>query len=153
LASWPTSCDTPSKRRAEHRDSIRRIVWVDDWPEGNRLEISELQQRFDVVAATSTEAGMDAILSSPEGTAVISDAVRQENGRQNLEAGKQLISHVDEEQPGVPVYIYCGPETAQRYGTELYQAGARLVTDSFAERADNPLGRPQALLQRDREHA
>jgi hypothetical protein len=113
--------------------SIRRIVWVDDRPEGNRLEMAELRERFNVVSATSTEAGMDAISSSPEDTAVISDAVREEDGRQNVAAGKQLIARVAKEHPGIPVYIYCGSETAQRYGTELYQAGARFVTDSFTD--------------------
>ena len=112
--------------------TIRRIVWVDDEPDGNRLEIAELSRRFIVVTATSTKAGL-AKISNPEETAIISDAVRVEAGETNHQAGVDLIEAVKESYPAIPVYVYCGQSTVDEHAEPLELAGARIVTASFAE--------------------
>ena len=112
---------------------IKRIVWVDDRPENNRLEAQELKRRFDVTQVTSTEEGLAEVAKNPVDTAVISDSARDEGGRQNTAAGLELIGKLTEDQPDVPIYVYCGPATAAAYGDDLRRAGARLVTASFSE--------------------
>lgn len=109
---------------------LERVVWVDDEPAGNRLEIAELQKRFDVVPATTTGDGLRELTKSPETTIVITDAVRHEDGRVNLQAGRELIAEIRERYPYVPVYVYCGPGSIGQQGEEL-EVGARLVTSSW----------------------
>jgi Restriction endonuclease len=132
VASGPpqAKADSPQLSR-----TIHRIVWVDDRPEGNRLEVAELQRRFDVVTATSTQEGLARISERPGETAVITDAVRVEGRQENLNAGLKLLQMVRERYPTIPVYVYCGQSTAESYNEPLEQAGARLVTASFTELA------------------
>lgn len=113
---------------------LTRIVWVDDAHErNNRLEIAELRQRFDVLAVGSTGEGLAELEKAPRETAVISDAVRYEDGVKNDRAGAQLLEQVRADHPGVPTYVYCGPTSVQLQGEHLYALGARLVTTSFTE--------------------
>lgn len=115
--------------------TIHRIVWVDDRPEGNRLELAEIGRRFEVVTATSTREGMARVSESPDDTAVITDAVRVEGRRENLEAGLSLLKALREHYATIPAYVFCGQDTAEHYAEPLVQAGARLVTASFTELA------------------
>lgn len=128
VESRPTDPSAPAR-------TIHRIVWVDDRPEGNRLELAELARRFDMVTATSTGDGMARISESPEGTAVITDAVRVEGRQENINAGLELLRQMRERYPAIPVYVFCGPDTAERYAEPLVRAGARLITASFTELA------------------
>ncbi len=114
--------------------TIRQIVWVDDAPAGNRLEINELERRFDVITATSTKQGLSKI-TTPDATMVITDAVRVEAGNVNYEAGLELINALRERYPAVPVYVYCGQDTVEAHSQALETAGARLITSSFTELA------------------
>ncbi|MDQ5807873.1 MAG: hypothetical protein M3320_04290 [Actinomycetota bacterium] len=112
---------------------IRRIVWVDDHPEYNRLEIEELKKRFDVIEATDTNAGLERIATDPVGTAVVTDAVRTEAGERNFHAGRELIEAVRAEHPEMPIFVYCGEDTVRRQEQELLEAGAGVVTASSTE--------------------
>lgn len=136
--------------------TIRRIVWVDDEPEGNRLELAELELHFEVVTATSTREGLNKVAPADE-TAVITDAVRVEGGEENLEAGVELIEALGSRYPGVPAYVYCGQTTAEQYAEPLELAGARVVTASFvalsrAIRGDARIGFEAEVAQRLAEH-
>ncbi len=122
---------TVERHRANPR-TIRQIVWVDDNPDGNRIEIAVLRRRFKVETARSTAAGLAAI-GDPDETAVISDAVRGEAGESNLRAGLDLIEALQDRHPQVPVYVYCGQETAEKYAQPLKDGGAKVVTASFDE--------------------
>lgn len=115
--------------------TIEHIVWADDVPANNRLEIAELRRRFSVVTAITTEDAL-AKISSPEATMVITDAVRVEDGKTNYEAGIELLGELQGRHPLVPAYVYCGPATARDHAEALRNAGARLVTASFTELAD-----------------
>jgi len=114
------------------KKTIRTIVWVDDQPAGNRIEIADLSRRFEVITATSTSEGLKKI-ARPEETAVITDAVRVEEGTENLRAGVELLEMLREQHPGVPAYVYCGQRTVDDYAEPLEAAGARIVTASFPE--------------------
>jgi hypothetical protein len=125
----------PARLLAQSADATRsavleRIVWVDDRPAGNRLEMAELQKRFDVVLATNTSDGLRELAKSPETTMVITDAVRVEDGRDHVHAGRDLIAMIAERFPYVPIYVYCGPGSIVHQGEEL-ERGTRLVTSSW----------------------
>lgn len=107
-----------------------RVVWVDDDPDGNRLEIAELQKRFDVITATDTANGLIEVNKSPHTTLVITDAVRKEDSVLNTHAGVDLIDELGNRFPHVPVYVYCGPESLELQGDEL-AARSRLATTSW----------------------
>lgn len=115
--------------------AIYRIVWVDDKPDGNRLELAELRRRFDVVTATSTNEGLARISESPDDTAVITDAVRVEGGGENFDAGVELLRALRDRYAAIPAYVFCGQSTVDSYAEPLEQAGARLVTANFTELA------------------
>lgn len=115
--------------------AIDRIVWVDDNPDGNRLEVAEMERRFDVVTAISTTEGLSQVSKNPDDTAVITDAVRVEDGKENYDAGLNLIVALKERYGEIPAYVFCGSDTAENYSEPLEQAGARIVTASFTELA------------------
>jgi CheY-like chemotaxis protein len=115
--------------------AINRIVWVDDQPAGNRLEVAEMQRRFYVVTATSTAEGLSQVSKSPDDTAVITDAVRTEGGKESFNAGRKLIEALRQRYGAIPVYVFCGQGTAEDYAEPLVRAGARIVTASFTELA------------------
>lgn len=141
IATEPGEQPPISTRRLEgdaqglRSSAIDRIVWVDDHPEGNRLEVAEMERRFDIVMATSTAEGLSQVSKSPDDTAVITDAVRVEGGKENFDAGRDLIKALKERYGEVPVYVFCGSDTAENYSARLEQAGARIVTASFTELA------------------
>jgi hypothetical protein len=110
---------------------IERIVWVDDNPEGNAPYRDELERRWEVVTATSTRAGMALITADPSRTLVITDAVRDEGGQKNYEAGLDLIAWLREEHPDVPVLVFAGVATVQEYGDVFRAAHASAVTADF----------------------
>lgn len=115
--------------------TIEQIVWADDQPANNRLEIAELRKRFSVLTATTTQEALEKI-TVPEATMVITDAVRVENDKTNYEAGVELLGELQSRHPMIPAYVYCGPTTARDHAEALRDAGARLVTASFTELAD-----------------
>jgi hypothetical protein len=115
--------------------TLSRVVWVDDKPETNRLEIAELRKRFDVITAKSTDDGIVEVGKDPDRTMAISDAVRKERGEINLHAGKQFLDAIRKRFPQVPIYIFCGPGSIERQGEDLEEAGTRLVTSSWTELA------------------
>lgn len=147
------SAEEVSPRVAGHRlktaaRTIEHIVWADDKPANNRLEIAELRRRFSVVTATTTQNALEKI-SSPETTMVITDAVRVEDGKTNYEAGIELLSELQSRHPMTPSYVYCGPATARDHAETLRDAGARLVTASFTELADQIRIDARTLFQDD----
>jgi hypothetical protein len=115
--------------------TIEQIVWADDRPANNRLEIAELRRRFSVITANTTQEALEKI-SVPEATMVITDAVRVENDKTNYEAGLELLNELQSRHPMIPAYVYCGPTTAKDHAEPLRAAGARLVTASFTQLAD-----------------
>lgn len=134
----PQTLDTEHGRRSEGAPAtdqpplpITRIVWVDDNPEGNAPYQEELERRWEVIAATSTSAGQALIAADPARTLVITDAVRDEAGDTNYDAGLELINWSREKYPDVPVVVFAGDVTVQKYGDIFRAARASAVTADF----------------------
>jgi hypothetical protein len=114
---------------------INRIVWIDDQPENNRLEVAELNKRFDVIPVTRTGAGLNEVAKQPNETAVITHAASGMGASRDENAGRKVIEEVRERFGEVPVYVYTSEDTATARGSELEAARANLVTASFTELA------------------
>jgi CheY-like chemotaxis protein len=108
---------------------IERIVWVDDDPDGNALYREELARRWEVVTATSTHAGRALVEQDPGRTLVITDAVREEDGRTNREAGLELLAWLRGRHPDVPAVVFAGPVTVREHADALGAAGATVTAD------------------------
>jgi CheY-like chemotaxis protein len=110
---------------------FRSILWVDDELVNVAYEISILQNRgVNVITATSTREALGKLAGVE---AVVTDSARQEYGQFNSRAGLDLIRLVDEQRPGLPVFIYTLASTAQRIRPEATDLGAAGVFGSSVD--------------------
>jgi CheY-like chemotaxis protein len=118
--------------RPRFRDpGFRSILWVDDELVNVAYEISILQNRgVSVITATSTREALGKLAGVE---AVVTDTARQEHGQFNSRAGLDLIRLVDEQRPGLPVFIYTLASTAQRIRPEATDLGAAGVFGSSVD--------------------
>lgn len=88
----------------------KRILWVDDRPDNNRLETAALAKlQIEVVAVTSTKAALDRLASDPEPfDLVLSDWQRPELHIDLLSAGIHLLRELRARHLTMPVIFYHG---------------------------------------------
>jgi hypothetical protein len=126
----------PAERRpaAEVRPAprlLRRILWVDDKPEGNAYELDALRKLFDVDTARTTQEA-EPLLRQGAYNGVISDIVRDEAGKQgDPEAGARILALSRELH--LPVFFYSSYRAIRGEGQRLMDAGAVVVTASYVE--------------------
>ena len=92
----------------------KRVLWVDDRPEGNRLETIALAKlQIEVVAVRNTDTALHCIENDAEGfDLVISDWERR---NEPAEAGLRLLKRLRGAGSAVPVVYYHGAfDAAQR---------------------------------------
>lgn len=102
----------------------KRVLWVDDRPEGNRHETAALAKlQIEVLNARSTAEAEALIANDEEGIdLVISDWERRGDGAQ---AGLDLLQRLRASHPGIPLIYYHGTFDAARRAQlqRLAQAG------------------------------
>ncbi|ONI85638.1 hypothetical protein ALI22I_28120 [Saccharothrix sp. ALI-22-I] len=106
------------------------VLWVDDHPENNVLEVARLRDsgvRVDL--ARSTQEGVT-LFERGRYRAVVTDMSRYENGDEVPDAGLRLIGAVRALDPVVPVAVYAGGPVVRTRSDVATTAGANLVTDS-----------------------
>lgn len=109
------------------------VLWVDDNPTNNAIEIERLHQAgVDVRTAASTEDAM-LTLGRRRFALIVSDMARKENGRVVADAGVQLVRDVRAHDAETPIVIYSASAGANRYGAAAREAGANVVTSSAYE--------------------
>ena len=88
----------------------KRVLWVDDRPDNNRLETAALAKlQIEVVAVTSTKDALARLDSDSEPfDLVLSDWQRPELHLDTLSAGIHLLRQVRERRLSVPVVFYHG---------------------------------------------
>lgn len=88
----------------------KRILWVDDRPDNNRLETAALAKlQIEVVVVTSTESALARIASDPEPfDLVLSDWQRPEPKDGAPSAGVHLLRELRSRQLAIPVVFYHG---------------------------------------------
>jgi CheY-like chemotaxis protein len=103
----------------------KRILWVDDRPDGNRYETAVLAKlQIEVVTALNTAQALQRIDSDAEGfDLVISD---WERDGEPAEAGLRLLAALRDEGYSKPVIFYHGARGAQRTerAAQALRAGA-----------------------------
>jgi CheY-like chemotaxis protein len=110
------------------------ILWVDDNPGGNALEITKLRDDgLEVLVARTTAEAMD-VLSLRRGVrAIVTDLGRSEDGEFRSHAGLALLRQLKEAEQDQPVLVYTSPQRAQLDRQDALEAGATIVTGSPTE--------------------
>jgi CheY-like chemotaxis protein len=110
------------------------ILWVDDNPEANTLELAKLRDDgLEVLLARSTAEAMD-VLSLRRGVrAVVTDMGRAEDGEFRSHAGLALLRQLHEAEQDQPVLVYTSARRVELDRQDALDAGATTVTASPTE--------------------
>jgi CheY-like chemotaxis protein len=110
------------------------ILWVDDSPDDNALELAKLRDDgLEVLLARSTAEAMD-VLSLRRGIrAIITDLGRSEDGEFRSHAGLALLRQLREAEQDQPVLVYTSARRVDLDRQDALDAGATAVTASPTE--------------------
>lgn len=102
----------------------KRILWVDDQPDNNRLETAALAKlQVEVVAVTSTKDALARLASDPEPfDLVLSDWQRPELHLDTLSAGIHLLRQLRQHNLTIPVVFYHGGADGRERSARRKQA-------------------------------
>lgn len=123
--------DSVSKNLAPFADqSHKAILWVDDNPTNNALEISQLEERgYKVVKALSTNEAMISLAREVVGL-IISDMGRREDGHYVAQAGLVLLKAAQEAGHNQPFLVYSSPKHANANDAKVRDLGGVGATAS-----------------------
>ena len=110
------------------------ILWVDDNPDDNALELAKLRDDgLEVLLARSTAEAMD-VLSLRRGVrAIVTDLGRSEDGEFRSHAGLALLRQLREAEHAQPVLVYTSSRRVELDRQDALEAGAIAVTASPTE--------------------
>jgi len=110
------------------------VLWVDDNPEANTLELAKLRDDgVEVLIARSTAEAMD-VLSLRRGVgAIVTDMGRTEEGEFRSHAGLALLRQLHEAEQSQPVLVYTSTRRVELDRQDALDAGATTVTSSPTE--------------------
>ena len=110
------------------------VLWVDDDPDANTLELAKLRDDgLEVLLARSTAEAMD-VLSLRRGVrAIVTDLGRAEDGEFRSHAGLALLRQLREAERDQPVLVYTSPRRVELDRQDALDAGAVAVTSSPTE--------------------
>jgi CheY-like chemotaxis protein len=110
------------------------VLWVDDNPDANALELAKLRDDgVEVLLARSTAEAMD-VLSLRRGVrAVVTDMGRAEDGEFRSHAGLALLRQLHEAEQDQPVLVYTSARRVELDRQDALDAGATVVTASPTE--------------------
>lgn len=107
-----------------------RILWVDDVPANNAIQIEKLMSDgLWVDVASETEQAVE-MLRYTQFDLIISDMGRVEHQINRPNAGVLLILEVRKKNNEVPIAIFASSHAVEQFGQEALKAGATYVTDS-----------------------
>jgi CheY-like chemotaxis protein len=107
----------------------RRLLWVDDQPTNNVLEMKALEGLgFAIDMVVSTDEALHDIAKSGKYDVIISDMSRPDDN----EAGRTLLRRLREIDDETPVIIYSSNDTPQ-FESEMKDSGAFAVTHLASE--------------------
>jgi len=126
----PLSADSEALLQAQTRALIdlpeqQRVLWVDDRPEGNRLEISALVKlQIEVVTARGTDEALQVIAADTEGFGLVIS--NWERAREPAQAGLRLLARLRQTGIDWPLVFYHGEQGGRRAqrAAEARAAGA-----------------------------
>jgi CheY-like chemotaxis protein len=110
------------------------VLWVDDHPEGNALELAKLRDDgVEVLQARSTSEAMDVLTLRRGVQVVITDLGRSEGGEYRPHAGLALMRQLSQAGFELPVLVYTSPRGVAREREDALAAAAVRVTASPTE--------------------
>ncbi len=114
---------------------LRRVLWVDDYPENNAPLVLQLREEgVEVVEAVSTPQAIQFLTSANQHfDLLISDMGRKEDGEERPTAGLSLVKAVRESGFNQPFFIYTSAAQASNRRDELLKAGGTGITASVFE--------------------
>lgn len=134
LSVVPQSDDlvpTWSAEAPDTRPKAAGLLWVDDHPEHNALQVDHLERRGVVVdVVRSTKEALQK-LTGQRYQLIVSNMERLENGKPVPNAGLELIRTVRTFDRDTPVVIYAAGHGNKVLGDTAAQIGADLVTNSW----------------------
>jgi CheY-like chemotaxis protein len=120
-----------SAARPDTRPKPAGVLWVDDNPSHNALQLDQLERRGIVVdTARSTREAVQK-LTGQRYQVIVSDMERIEGGKPVPNAGLELIRTVRTFDRETPVVIYSAGPAGRVLGDTATQIGADLVTNSW----------------------
>jgi CheY-like chemotaxis protein len=131
--------DVPVDRATEETSAggekirVKTILWVDDHPKNNSLDIETLEKRgIEVVLSFTTDDALKK-LESRTFDRIISDMTRRMNGKYEDKAGINLLKTIRSQGKDTPFLIYCTENSVFKYKKEAIEAGAKIITSSSTE--------------------
>jgi len=110
------------------------VLWVDDRPESNALELAKLRDDgVEVLQAKSTAEAMDVLTLRRGVQAIVTDLGRVEGGEYRPHAGLALMRQLREAGFEQPVLVYTSARGVARDREDAVAAGAATVTASPTE--------------------
>jgi CheY-like chemotaxis protein len=117
--------------RPAKRSPASRILWVDDKPANNALEIAQMMNEGIVVEQVcSTAEALAALESGAVFGAVISDMGRTEDGHFRREAGLELLEAMRHKQMNQPFMAYTSKRSAPQFDAQVRARGGSGATAS-----------------------
>jgi hypothetical protein len=126
----------PASAAKQTKVALRRILWVDDKPEGNAFEIARFKEKdIQVDEAVSTaEAGR--MFESEKYGVVITNMYRWELGQGKPEAGLEVLTLIRDVDSEARVVGYTRKNRVRQYGEAFLSAGGTAITWSTVELFD-----------------
>lgn len=110
-----------------------RILWVDDFPSNNAIQIEKLAKDGFLVDIASTTIQAVAMFDDRHYNLIISDMGRIEDGKSRRDAGVDLARAIRKRDDRVPIIIFSTSASIERFKAEATAAGVNLLTTSTVE--------------------
>ncbi|MBV9395751.1 MAG: response regulator [Methylobacteriaceae bacterium] len=111
-----------------------RLLWVDDKPSGNALELAQIADLgIEVTQAVSTGEALNLVNSGARFDGVISDMGRREEGRYVSQAGLMLLKALRDAGYNGPFFVYSSQRAAARNNIDVKESGGDGATSSPLE--------------------
>jgi CheY-like chemotaxis protein len=113
--------------------SERRILWVDDYPSNNAIQIDKLRSEgWSIELATTTSQALE-MIAIQKYNLIISDMGRRENGERRPMAGIQLAEKIRATDSKIPIFIFTTHQALTRFKAGVEKAKIDLITNSTVE--------------------
>jgi CheY-like chemotaxis protein len=115
------------------RGEKRRILWVDDVPSNNAIQIQNLTSDGLQVDAAIDTAQAISMFEFTKYDLVITDMGRTEDGVHRPTAGITLAKELRQRNPTIPIIIFTTHRALERFQESAQKAGVNLITNSTIE--------------------
>jgi CheY-like chemotaxis protein len=110
-----------------------RILWVDDFPSNNAIQIKKFMgDGLWVDVASSTDQAVQ-MLEFTKYDLVISDMGRVERGQHHPKAGILLAQEIRKRNATIPIIVFSAKSAIERYNDEAVNAGVSYLTNSTVD--------------------